>query len=119
MNKNRNTTLFTILSLTFLVTLLLNIALGQVQIPIQEILKAIFGEHSSKATWDYIIINFRIPKAITAILVGVGLSISGLLMQTLFRNPLAGPYVLGLSSGSSLGVALVILSSSFLGLQAF
>ncbi len=117
MNKNRNQTLFFILSLTLLLTLLLNIALGQVQIPIQEILKAIFGEHSSKTTWDYIIINFRVPKAITAILVGVGLSISGLLMQTLFRNPLAGPYVLGLSSGSSLGVALVILSSSFFGFQ--
>ena len=58
--------------------------------------------------------NFRLPKAFTAILVGMALSISGLLMQTLFRNPLAGPYVLGLSSGASLGVAFVILGSGIL-----
>jgi len=70
------------------------------------------GGHSSKSTWEYIIINYRLPKAITAVLVGMGLSISGLLMQTLFRNPLAGPYVLGLSSGASLGVAFVILGAS-------
>lgn len=69
---------------------------------------------SNNSTWDYIILNFRIPKAITAVLVGIGLSISGLLMQTLFKNPLAGPYVLGLSSGSSLGVAFILLGSSFL-----
>jgi iron complex transport system permease protein len=74
----------------------------------------LLGNTSDKETWNYIILNYRLPKAITAILVGMGLSVSGLLMQTLFRNPLAGPYVLGLSSGSSLGVALVILSSSFL-----
>lgn len=94
--------------------LLLNISLGQVAIPFKEVLKSLFGSHASKDTWEYIIINFRLPKAITAILVGIGLSISGLLMQTLFRNPLAGPYVLGLSSGSSLGVAFVILGASFL-----
>ena len=62
----------------------------------------------------YIILNYRLPKAITAIIVGGGFGISGLLMQTLFRNPLAGPYVLGLSSGASLGVAIVILGSTFL-----
>ena len=71
------------------------------------------GESSGKDTWDYILINYRLPKAITAVLVGMGLSISGLLMQTLFRNPLAGPYVLGLSAGSSLGVAFVILGASY------
>jgi iron complex transport system permease protein len=59
-------------------------------------------------------LNYRLPKAIVAILIGIGLSISGLLMQTLFRNPLAGPYVLGLSSGASLGVAVVILGASLL-----
>lgn len=69
---------------------------------------------AEKETWEYIIVNFRLPKAITAILVGIGLSVSGLLMQTLFRNPLAGPYVLGLSSGSSLGVAFVILGAGLL-----
>ncbi|TBX65802.1 iron ABC transporter permease [Flavobacterium silvisoli] len=94
--------------------MLLNIAEGQVAIPIKEVFKSLFGGQASKDTWEYIIVNFRLPKAITAILVGIGLSVSGLLMQTLFRNPLAGPYVLGLSSGSSLGVAFVILGAGML-----
>ncbi len=94
--------------------LLFNISFGQVAIPIKEVFKSLFGVSANKETWEYIIINFRLPKAITAILVGIGLSTSGLLMQTLFRNPLAGPYVLGLSSGSSIGVALVILGASTL-----
>jgi iron complex transport system permease protein len=111
MFKNRNTFLFSSLSLLLLLTLLLNISFGQVNIPLKEVFQSLFGGHASKDTWEYIIVNFRLPKAITAVLVGVGLSISGLLMQTLFRNPLAGPYVLGLSSGSSLGVAFVILGA--------
>ena len=114
MFKNRNSILFTSLSLLLVLTLLLNISFGQIAIPIKEVFKSLFGGTASKETWEYIILNFRLPKAITAILVGIGLSISGLLMQTLFRNPLAGPYVLGLSSGSSLGVAFVILGSGFL-----
>ncbi len=100
-----------------LLALLLNISLGQVAIPFKEVIKSLFGSHASKETWEYIIVNFRLPKAITAILVGIGLSISGLLMQTLFRNPLAGPYVLGLSSGSSLGVAFIILGAGILPLS--
>ncbi len=92
----------------------MNISFGQVAIPFKEIFKSIIGSDTTKETWDYIIINYRIPKAITAIIVGVGLSICGLLMQTLFRNPLAGPYVLGLSSGSCLGVAFVILGAGLL-----
>ena len=114
MFKNRNTILFSSLLLLLLLTFLLNISLGQVAIPLKEVFKSLFGGHASKETWEYIIVNFRLPKAITAILVGIGLSVSGLLMQTLFRNPLAGPYVLGLSSGSSLGVAFVILGAGFL-----
>ena len=93
---------------------LVDLISGQVSIPLKEVFKILVGQESSKSTWDYIILNFRLPKAITAIFVGMGLSISGLLMQTLFRNPLAGPYVLGLSSGSSLGVAFVILGAGFL-----
>ena len=91
-----------------------NISLGSVTIPFKEVYTSLTGGHASKSTWEYIIINYRLPKAITAVLVGTGLSISGLLMQTLFRNPLAGPYVLGLSSGASLGVAFVILGAGFL-----
>lgn len=112
--KNKNKIFILLLCFLLALSLLLNLSLGQVFIPFKEILKSIFMGGSNNSTWDYIILNFRIPKAITAVLVGVGLSISGLLMQTLFRNPLAGPYVLGLSSGSSLGVAFILLGSSFL-----
>lgn len=114
MVATRNTLFFSLLSLLLLLALVLNISLGQVAIPFKEVIKSLFGSTASKDTWEYIIINFRLPKAITAILVGIGLSISGLLMQTLFRNPLAGPYVLGLSSGSSLGVSFVILGAGIL-----
>ena len=84
-------------------------------IPLSDIFQILLGNEASKESWDVIVLNFRLPKAITAILVGSGLSISGLLMQTLFRNPLAGPFVLGISSGASLGVALLILGSSIFG----
>lgn len=114
MPKTRHTVLFIGLTLFLVFSLVLNISFGQVAIPVKEVFKSIFGMETTKDTWDYIIVNFRIPKAITALLVGVGLSVCGLLMQTLFRNPLAGPYVLGLSSGSSLGVAFVILAAGLL-----
>jgi iron complex transport system permease protein len=88
--------------------------LGSVSIPVKEIVNSFLGKSMEKESWEIILWNFRLPKAFTAILVGMALSISGLLMQTLFRNPLAGPYVLGLSSGASLGVAFVILGAGFL-----
>ena len=93
---------------------LLNISLGSITIPIKDVYQSLLHGSCSKASWNYIILNYRLPKAIVSILVGIGLSISGLLMQTLFKNPLAGPYVLGLSSGASLGVAIVILGASLL-----
>lgn len=102
------------LFLGLVVLFFVNISLGSITIPFKEVYTSLTGGQSSKSTWEYIIINYRLPKAITAVLVGMGLSISGLLMQTLFRNPLAGPYVLGLSSGASLGVAFVILGASIL-----
>ena len=110
-NYSKHTVLFIVLTGLLLVLFLLNISLGQISIPFKEVLKSLTGSQASKETWEYIIFNYRLPKAITAILVGIGLSVAGLLMQTLFRNPLAGPYVLGLSAGSSLGVAFVILAS--------
>ncbi|PVX46867.1 iron complex transport system permease protein [Flavobacterium sp. 103] len=113
-NQKRNTILFSFLFLGLIVLFFVNISLGSITIPFKEIYTSLTGGQSSKSTWEYIIINYRLPKAITAVLVGMGLSISGLLMQTLFRNPLAGPYVLGLSSGASLGVAFVILGASVL-----
>jgi iron complex transport system permease protein len=93
---------------------LLNISLGSVAIPVKDVFNSLIHGTCSKESWNYIILNYRFPKAIVSILVGIGLSVSGLLMQTLFRNPLAGPYVLGLSSGASLGVAFVILGASLL-----
>ena len=110
----RNTLLFIFLSIGLVFLFLIDISVGAVAIPIKEVCTSLIGSGASKSSWEYIIMDYRLPKAIVAILVGMGLSISGLLMQTLFRNPLAGPYVLGLSSGASLGVALVILGSAFL-----
>lgn len=114
MLKSKNILLFASLTFLMLALFVLDIGLGQVSIPLKEVFKSLIGQEASKETWQYIIVNFRLPKAITAVLVGMGLSVSGLLMQTMFRNPLAGPDVLGLSSGSSLGVAFVILGASFL-----
>lgn len=103
---------FMLLLVTLVVLFVLNISLGSVSIPFKDILNTLIGNTATKESWETIILNFRLPKAITALLVGSGLSVAGLLMQTLFRNPLAGPFVLGISSGASLGVALLILGSS-------
>ncbi|MCV9934215.1 iron ABC transporter permease [Flavobacterium sp. LS1R47] len=113
-NQKRNTILFFILGLALLLLFFLDICLGSITIPFKEVYTSLTGGEASKSTWEYIIINYRLPKAITAVLVGVGLSTSGLLMQTLFRNPLAGPDVLGLSSGAILAVAIVILGAGLL-----
>jgi iron complex transport system permease protein len=103
---------FTFIVLTFSVLLFafLDIMLGSIHIPFQETLKIVFGS-SDHESWRFIITQIRIPRVLTAILAGAGLATAGLLMQTLFRNPLAGPYVLGISSGASLGVALFIMSA--------
>ena len=110
---------FSYILLTVLIGLViffvLNISLGSVSIPPGQVIKTLSGLGTQKVTWENIILQFRVPKAITAVLVGSGLGISGLLMQTMFRNPLAGPFVLGISSGASLGVALAILSGMWLG----
>lgn len=109
------TTHFIVLSVLLIFFIVVNIGLGSVHIPLSDIFASLTGGTASKSSWQTIILNYRLPKAITAILVGSGLSISGLLMQTLFRNPLAGPFVLGISSGASLGVALFILGSGIFG----
>jgi iron complex transport system permease protein len=98
------------LLLLVIILLVLDIFLGSVSINASEVLKAIFTHTNSN--FETIILKFRLPKAITALTVGVALSLSGLQMQTVFRNPMAGPYVLGISSGASLGVAFVILGFS-------
>ncbi len=116
MNRSSSNSLILSLTLLLLVFMVLvNISLGSVNIPLRSVINSLFTGQGDRETWNYIILNYRLPKAITAVLVGSGLSVSGLLMQTLFRNPLAGPYVLGISSGASLGVALLILGSSIVG----
>lgn len=87
-----------------------DIAIGSVWIPLDEVFTILTGGEPSRAAWKTIILDFRLPRVLSAILVGAALSISGLLMQTLFRNPIAGPYVLGISSGASLGVAILLMA---------
>lgn len=103
---------FIYLGILLVLSLGVNISLGSVNIPLQETIKAVLGSQETASSWEYIIWDYRIPKALTAILVGSSLSLSGLLMQTLFRNPLAGPFVLGISSGASLGAAILIMGAS-------
>jgi len=112
--KTNYTYQFIILAIILLFCFVLNISLGSISIPFSEVLKSLCST-TDNDTWQVIIMEFRLPKALTAIMVGSGLGISGLLMQTLFRNPLAGPFVLGISSGASLGVAIVILGSGLFG----
>ena len=112
--KTKHTYTFILLTVLLAICFFINISLGSVQIPTKSIFNSLFGTIDN-STWEVIITDYRLPKAITAILVGSGLGISGLLMQTLFRNPLAGPFVLGITSGASLGVALVILGSGLFG----
>lgn len=106
-----NNLLFIGLTALLLVFFILDILFGSVRLSLSEIFQAFSGEAGSKAA--IILFKFRLPKAVTAIAAGIALSVSGLQMQTIFRNPMAGPYVLGLSSGASLGVAFVILGFSF------
>ncbi len=110
LNRNKSNLIFIGLIILLLVFFLLDLFLGSVSIKPVDIVKALFND-TGEVT-ETILMKFRLPKAITALLVGIALSISGLQMQTLFRNPMAGPYVLGLSSGASLGVAFVILGFS-------
>lgn len=110
---------FLALLLLLLVVALLNISFGSVKIPMGTTISALLGSALENNAWDYIIFQYRLPKALTAILAGGGLALSGLLMQTLFRNPLAGPFVLGISSGASLGAALLLMGSALFGLALF
>ena len=113
--KSRSTILFVSLFLLLVILFVLDLLIGSVHIPLRDILGAIMGADIDPAT-RLIVLDIRLVKAIVAILAGVALSVSGLQMQTLFRNPLAGPYVLGISSGASLGVALFILGMPLVGI---
>ena len=97
------------LGLVIVVLFVLNLLLGSVSIPADEVMRILAGGDSAKSSWRFIVLESRLPQAITATLCGAALAVSGLLLQTAFRNPLAGPSVFGINSGAGLGVALVML----------
>ena len=105
-----------LLALSIVVLFLLNLFLGSVDIPFRSIWNILWGmDEGESVIWQNIIWKSRVPQALTAMVAGAGLAVSGLQMQTVFRNPLAGPSVLGISSGASLGVAFVVLLSGSIG----
>lgn len=113
-SKKKWRAIFIALTLILVLSFVLSISLGSVRIPFGFVLDHFLGA-SDNVVWSNIIQNFRIPKTLTSMLAGSALAISGLQMQTLFRNPLAGPFILGISSGAGLGVALVIFLGFWLG----
>lgn len=108
--KNKSKNISILLSLSIFILFLSNIFFGSVSIPIQETWNILMGKADADCPWRYIIIESRLPQALTALLAGAGLAISGLMLQTAFDNPLAGPSILGITSGASLGVAIVMMS---------
>ncbi len=109
--SKRVTTGFIAIAILIVILFGLNLILGTIEIPVGAVCDILLGRDSGEVVWEHIIFKSRMPQTITAIIAGAGLSISGLQMQTVFRNPLAGPSELGVSSGASLGVAFIILLS--------
>ena len=109
--------IFLIVSLVVLIVLLffLNLLLGTVEIPSRDVFSILIGGYEGNEIWCNIVLQSRVPQALTALVAGAGLAVSGLQMQTVFHNPLAGPSVLGISNGASLGVAFVVLLSGSIG----
>lgn len=115
----RNVLILLILTLVLLILLIVDLYVGSLSIPFAGLIKLLFIENNNSAEW-MALHYFRVPRVFTALIAGIALSVSGLQMQTVFRNPLAGPYVLGISSGASLGVALVVLGfTSYFGSNVF
>ena len=97
------------LGLLIVILFILNLLMGSIRIPISDVFSILLGNESEKASWRFIVLESRLPQAITAVLCGGALAVSGLMLQTAFRNPLAGPSIFGVNSGAGLGVALVML----------
>ena len=106
---NRGVLYCFILTLVIILLFVLNLVMGSVSIPLGDTVSILLGDHDVKPSWQFIIMQSRLPQALTAILCGSALAASGLMLQTAFRNPLAGPSVFGINSGAGLGVALVML----------
>lgn len=98
-----------LISVAIALLLLLNLFIGSVKIPFKEVVSILFNGESTKQSWKFIVLQSRLPQAITALLCGASLSAAGLILQTAFRNSLAGPDILGINGGAGLGVALVML----------
>lgn len=98
------------LAISIVALFVLNLIIGSVDIPAGEVFSILFGGEGSKASWGFIVLESRLPQAVTALLCGASLAASGLMLQTSFRNSLAGPSILGITNGASLGVALVMLA---------
>ena len=109
MTKNNIIVLSLALSFCICLLLMLNLLIGSVSIPTHDVLAILSGQDVGKPSWQFIILQSRLPQALTALLCGAALSTSGLLLQTSFQNPLAGPSIFGINSGAALGVALVML----------
>ena len=107
--NNKGTTYSLILGIIILLLMGCNLFFGSVDIPAEAVIRSLMGEEVEKASWNFIVWEARVPQAITALLCGAALAGSGLMLQTAFNNPLAGPSILGINSGASLGVALVML----------
>ncbi|MBO7129727.1 MAG: iron ABC transporter permease [Prevotella sp.] len=97
------------LGLLIVVLFALNLVMGSIKIPVTDVVQILLGDETTKPSWRFIILESRLPQAITAMLCGGALAVSGLMLQTAFRNPLAGPSIFGINSGAGLGVALVML----------
>lgn len=115
MSRKITMLLMLLLALSIIAFIILNLLLGTVRIPAGDVIDILLGNHSDNRIWTNIVMKSRLPQSLTAAMAGAGLAVSGLLMQTVFRNPLAGPSVLGISSGASLGVACVVLLSGSIG----
>lgn len=105
------------LAISCLILFCLALTVGSVMIPLDAVLSILLGEEAQQRSWQMIVLNFRVPKTLTALLAGAALAVSGLKMQTLFRNSLADPFVLGISAGASLGVALIVLGATQLQME--
>lgn len=106
---NKKTRFCIAIALLVMVLFTLNLLFGAVKIPPRDVLNILTGHGHERASWEYIVLQTRFPQAVTAMLCGGALAVSGLLLQTAFHNPLAGPSVFGINSGASLGVAFVML----------
>jgi len=105
----RNPLFFLVLILVVVVLFVLNLLAGSVHIPAVDVVSILVGDETARPSWRFIVLESRLPQALTAVLCGAALAVSGLLLQTAFRNPLAGPSIFGINSGAGLGVALVML----------